>query len=260
MTTMIRPGLLVALKSTVRGGVSYQRTDIAKDEKTAKWETTRVIEDPAEHERATKARSKALAEIRAVCAPTTFGLLCPEENETELDAAIARAQAIRDEHNASATFTHVDIYVLKGRIASTDEEAARAIGQEVASLVDSMSQGIDRLDAAAIREAANKAKQMASMLSAEKAEAVDSAIEQARKAARQIVKRIEKDGEQAAIVLADIQRGSIQKARIAFLDLSQDEVRQAPAMPSVDVQRFAELESDDDEHGMNAIRTNPEVQ
>jgi len=253
MTAMIRPGLLVALKSTVHGGVSYQRTDLQKDEKTAKWETTRVIEDPAEHERATKARGKALAEIRAVCAPTTFGLLCPEENEAELDAAVARAQAIRDEHNASATFTRLDIYVLKGRIASTDEEAARAIGQEVASLVDSMNAGIDRLDAAAIREAANKAKQMASMLSAEKAEAIEGAIEQARKAARQIVKRVEKEGEAAAIVLADIQRGAVEKARIAFLDLSQDEPRtQEPAMPAVDVQRFAELGSDHE--------SNPEVQ
>lgn len=243
---MIRPGLLVALKSTVRGGVTYQRKDIEADEKTAKWETTRIVEDPAELERATKARGKALAEIRAVCSATSFGLLCPEDKETELDAAIARARVIRDEHNATATFTHVDIYALKGRVASSDEEAARAIAQEVAGLVEGMNAGIDKLDPSAIREAAQKAKQMAAMLAPEKAQAVEGAIEAARKAARQITKRIEKEGEAAAIVLADIQRGSIEKARIAFLDLEQSEVQVTQAMPAVQVQRFAELGGEHD--------------
>ena len=242
-TAMIRPGLLVALKSTVRGGVSYVRRDLESSEQMAKWETIRTIQDPAEHERATKARNKALAEIRAVCAPTTFGLLCPEDKEAELDAAIARARVIRDEHNASATFTHVDIYVLKGRIASTDEEAARAIAQEVASLIESMNSGINNLKADEIREAASKAKQMASMLSEEKAIAIDSAVEQARKAARQIVKRIEKDGETAAVVLADIQRGGIEKARLAFLDLSEERPVQESA--AVNVQRFAEMDAEE---------------
>ena len=47
-TNTIRPGLLVSLKTTVRGNVSYQHTDIEPEHLTetgqqlAKWETERA--------------------------------------------------------------------------------------------------------------------------------------------------------------------------------------------------------------------------
>jgi hypothetical protein len=240
-TQIIKPGLLVVLKSTVAGGVSYKRVDLENDANRSRWETTRIVDDPQEHDRATKARSKASAEIRAVCSATAFGLLCPEDREKDLDGAIARARAIVDEHNQSATFTRIAIYALKGRIASTDEEAARAIGEEVRSLVDAMGVGIDKLDPEAIREAATKAKALTAMLDDSQVEKVSEAIKQARSAARAIVKRVEKEGEAAAVVLADIQRGAIEKARMAFLDLDDAPAREE-SMPHVDVQRFDGIE------------------
>lgn len=252
-TAVIRPGLLVSLKSTVSGGVTYERRDldaptaeVGRD--VAKWETTRLIEDPAEHERATKARSNAVTEIRKLCSATSFGLLCPETAEAELDAAVARAKLIASEHNATAVHTKVEVFVLKGRIAASDAEAARAIGQEVAALIEGMNGAIDRLDPKAIKDAADKAKKMSSMLSPELASKVGDAVTTARAAARTIVRRVEKGGEEAAIVLADIQRGNIARARIAFLDLDTPEAPAAvgPALPAVDVRRFADLTEDDD--------------
>jgi hypothetical protein len=255
-SSIIRPGILVALKSTVSGGVKYQRVDIERAETAAgaalaKWETTRVIEDPAEHDRAVKTRAKALAEVRALCAATSFGLLCPVDREEQLDAALERARELVKAHNETATFTHTAIYVLKGRIASTDEEAARAIGQEISALVASMNDGISKLDVGAIREAASKAQDIAAMLGEDQAKAVASAVEQARRAARQIVKRVQKDGEAAAIVLADIQRGALEKARIAFLDFdgpAAPEAGASEAAPAINVQRVGELELEAPEH------------
>ncbi len=241
-TTAIRPGLLIALHSSVIGGVFYEREELGGDARRKEWKTTRIVSEPEEREAATKARSKALAEIRAICATSAFGLLCPEDKESELDAAIVRAQEIRAAHNAGAKVTRVEIYALKGRIASTDEEAARAIGSEVAEMIAAMNSGIDKLDPKAIREAATKAKDLAAMLAPDVAEKVGGAIEQARRAARQITARIEKGGELAAIVLADIQRGAIERARMAFLDLSGD--APAPAsdpLPAVNMQRFGAL-------------------
>lgn len=247
-TSVIRPGLLVNLKSTIAGGVAYDRRDLSTGEEptdgkaVAKWETTRVIEDPEEHDRAVKARGKAVKEISAVCARTSFGLLCPESEEPALDAAVKAARALIAEHNATAKHTLVNVFVLKGRIAASDTEAARAIGQEVAAMIEAMNGAIDKLDPEAIREAATKAREMAAMLSPELATKVGAAVEAARRAARQIVKRIEKDGESAAIVLKDIQRGSIEKARIAFLDLDgADAPVVEPVVPAVNVQRFADL-------------------
>jgi hypothetical protein len=246
-TSIIRPGILVALKSSVSGGVKYSRVnrEARIDEEgqaVAEWETTRVITDPEEHERATKVRSAALGLARDICSPTTFGLLCPMEREGELDAALAQARALIAEHNAVASCTKVAIFVLKGRIAATDEEAAKAIGAEVQALIAQMNEGIDRMDVEAIRKAAKAAQDMAAMLSEEKQAAVEGAIEAARRAARQIVKRVEKQGEQAAVVLADIQRGGIERARIAFLDLDTGAAPAGEAMPSVDMQRLGDLD------------------
>lgn len=60
----LRPGLLVSLKTSCTGNVSYTRADIEaghmteEGKKRAKWETERTIEDPIEHEAAIKVQSK----------------------------------------------------------------------------------------------------------------------------------------------------------------------------------------------------------
>lgn len=251
-TTMIRPGILVALKTSVAGGVSYTRVDLdapvegLEGSSVARWETTRKLDDAAEHERATKTRSKAAAVIGALCARTAFGLLVPEgAAEEALDRAVEAAHGmVREFNEGGATYTRISLYVLKGRIASTDAEAARAIGSEVASLVSEMGSAIDRLDPTAIRNAATRAAEIGMMLGEEQQAVVEDAIIQARKAARMIVKRIEKEGEAAAIVLADVQRGAIEKARIAFLDLDEPTAI-GEASPAVDLNRVAALDLED---------------
>lgn len=249
----IRPGVLVVVKSSVFGGVTYQRTDLDADgmpveegADVARWETTRIIEDKDEHERAVKARGKAISLIRKECQETTFGLLCPEQREGALDAAIAKAREIVDAHNASAASTKISIHTLKGRVASNDAEAARAITSEIGQLVVQMDRGIAQLDSKAIRAAADRAREMSAMLDDSVKGKIDAAIEQARKAARTIVKRIEKEGEDKAIVLMDIQRGQIESARIAFLDMSGDNAAPVEALPAVQAQRFAALDVDNE--------------
>lgn len=279
-STTIRPGLLVSLKSSVVGGVTYQRVNLDADvpcddcesyrkssgaadpacatcrgsgvavaaaadadSEVKRWETRRIIDDKAEHERAVKCRSAALARIRKVCSTTSFGLLCPAEQEAALDIAIADARALVDAHNAVAKSTRVSVYALKGRVASDDAEAARAITSEIGALVTRMTDGINAFDPNAIREAATRARELSAMLSDDKAAKIDAAIEQARKAARTIVRRIEVEGEARETVLLDIQRGQIESARIAFLDLSgADDATTAPASPEIDARRFAALD------------------
>lgn len=247
--SVIRPGLLVSVKSTVAGGVSYQREDLAADPEAegasvTVWKTKRVIDDPVEHEAATKCRSAALAMIRRCCASTSFGLLCPTDQEGALDAAIKGARALVEEFNDTATRTRVAVFALKGRVASNDAEAARAITDEIAGLVTAMSTGINEFDPKKIKEAANKARELSGMLSEGRQEKIGAAIEQARKAARTIVKRIEKEGEARELVMLDIQRGQIESARIAFLDLSSEPVADVILTPAVDGQRFADLDLD----------------
>ena len=243
----IRPGLLVSLKTTCQGGAVYEREELGKEQldnggEQVAWQTRRIIENPAEHEAAKKCRSKARGLIARVCVTTNFGLLCPTEREPELDAAMAEARRMVADHNGGSSIK-LGIFVIKGRIAGTDEEAARSILSEVSGLVEEMNSGIDRLDVEAIREAADRAKRMSAMLEVEQAVKVGEAVAQARSAARLITKRA---GEDPKLVLLDIQRGSIERARIAFLDLSDDAVVPGEQLPQVSAQRFANLDTEEE--------------
>lgn len=247
-TAIMKPGILVSLKTSLKGSVVYERRDLEDktegETETERWETTKVIEDKTEHEKATKARSKARSMIAAHCCPTSFGLLCPLSKEDELNEAIREARRMVEDFNESAVRARVDVYVLKGRIADSDEEATRAIASDVTSLLEEMQAGIKAVDVKAIRDAANKARAMGAMLDEDKQAQVTRAIDVARKAAREIVKRVEKGGEAADVVLEEIATKPIESARFAFLDLDDDDVKktEGDTLPSVELGRLAALD------------------
>jgi hypothetical protein len=244
----IRPGLLVSLKTSVRGGVTYTRRDLATETAAgaveteaaaaaravvSTWETTRTIVDAEEHRRAIETRGRVRSVISRECIGSSFGLLCPQARETELQGAITEAQRIAAEFNATARHCRIDVYTLTGRVASDDVQAARAIGAEVRELVASMQAGIMAADPGAIREAANKARELAGMLAPEVAGNVSEAIEAARKAAREIVRRVEKDGERAADVVQSLRLDAFDGSRFAALDLDDGPAAApAPVMPA----------------------------
>lgn len=226
-TQIIRPGLLVSLKTTLRGGVAYAKRTIEAEHQEgassiAAWETTRVISDAAEHASAVVARSKARSLVTSVCCPSSFGLLCPQVREDALAAAIEEAFAVADAHNKIAGYTRLDVYVISGRIADNDEQAARAIGSEVRDLIAAMEQGVRSASPEVIREAANKARAISGMLSPEAAAKVSAAIKEVRSVAREIVRRVEKAGEQAASVVEGLKLEALDSARFAVLDLTEE--------------------------------------
>lgn len=241
--SVLKPGLLVSLKTSVWGGVSYRRVDLEAAHETqdgaqvARWETTREIPDPAEFEAATAARNKARALVSGVCCASSFGLLCPVEREADLEAAIIEARKLADAHNAGAALSRVEVYVLAGRVAVDDVEAARAVASEVRGLLADMEAGIRAAAPERIREAANRARSVAGMLSDETAGKVQEAIKEARQAARQLVKRVEKAGEAAAVVVAELNVQAIQAARFAFLDLEAEAQAEgiAPTVAALDL-------------------------
>lgn len=227
--TTLRPGLLVSCRTRVRGGIHYDRRDLERDhiengERRARWETLRRISAPEEHERAEQARSKASSLIYGACMQSAFGLLCAEADEDKLMAAIAAARAVCAAHNETATMTYAEVNVLIGRIAETDQEAIAAINGELVELLARMERAVAAADVKAIREAASRAKAIGGMLSDEANLRVTNAVKQARTAARQLVKRVEKASEDAAAVVAELKVGAIEEARFAFLDLGPTEV------------------------------------
>ncbi len=239
-TTTLRPGLLVSMKTSIRGNVAYERRTIVPEHingagvEESKWETERTVANPAEFERAKELRNKASRYVRSVCAASAFGLLCPESKAEELAAAIAEARRLVEDFNATAELSQIGVYVITGRVAPDDVEAVRAINSEVRDLLSDMAQGVEKLDVASIRDAANRARQLGSMLSPNAEARVRIAIDAARESARKIVKA----GETAA---AEIDMSTVRKItemRTTFLDLDEA----APTAQVAQVGRAVDLE------------------
>lgn len=219
----LRPGILVSLKTSTRGNVSYERYDLETGKRledgaqVARWETKRTIADPDEWELAAKARSKAAGLIRKVCVHSAFGLLCPEADKDDLDAAIRAARKVVEDFNSTAKLTRVDVFAMNGRVAADDVEAVKSINSEIRDLMEAMEEGIKNCDASVIRDAANKARNVGQMLTPAASERVATAIAIARQSAKEIVKA----GEQASLEVDNRAIRKIREARTAFLDLDE---------------------------------------
>lgn len=231
-TSTLRPGLLVSLKTSLRGNISYTHQVVEDEhivadtgEAKEKWETVRTVTDPEEHEAAKKARSKATGMIRSVCSQSAFGLLCPEADADKLDKAVEAARAVTDEFNNSAKLSRLSVYVISGRIAADDVEAVKAINSEVRELLDSMEQGIKNLDVKTIRDSASRAREIGQMLSPDAQARVTIAIEAARDAAKKIVKA----GEDASTEIDLSAARKVSEQRTAFIDLDDAQEVAAPA-------------------------------
>lgn len=239
-TSTLRPGFLVSLKTTLRGGVHYVRKDLTAEQEAeaaaaatgerTKWETERTINDPKEYKAARTARSKAAGLVRSVCSQSAFGLLCPEVDSDKLEKAVAAARKVIDDFNTSSSLSTISIFVLTGRVMPDDVEAVRAINSEIRELMADMATGIEGNNVEAIREAASRVKGIGEMLSADAQAKVQLAVETARSTAKSIVKNGSGDVDVSAV-------RRIKDLSKSFLDLDDAGEIGAPkaAAPAIDM-------------------------
>lgn len=221
----LRPGLLVSVRTSIKGNCSYAVTELEGEHmlangmtSQARWETLKTVKDKDEHERASQARSKCRSVISAVCSQSAHhGLLCLQENRDKLEAACQEADRIVREFNSSAEVSALVVSVVVGEIAPDDVRAIRSINNELRELIDGMAQGLAELNVDKIRDAANRAKSMTGMLEANAKESVQRAIDVARKTAREIVKA----AETGAAEVDKVAIARIVEARTSFLDLDE---------------------------------------
>lgn len=240
-TQVLVPGILVALKTGVNGGVEYRHAEIEEDEegRVKRWETTRFMEDPAERKAAGELAGKAGWLIARLCVRTSFGMLCRNDREAELDAAVVEARRLATEFNARARHSFVNVSAIKGRIADNDEEATRAILNEVTDLLARMDRGLAEADIGLIRDAASRAGRLSGMMTEDSGTQISAAVKAARQAARAIVKRGEDLSNQIANDVVEAEKASFAKARFSFLEEAATVIE---ALPSVNLQRGASLE------------------
>jgi hypothetical protein len=237
----LRPGFAVQIKCPVEGGVTYRVQPILADapseggESVAKWETTRITADAAEHAAAVALRAKVRNGLTAHCYRVgVFGLMADAPGHAALAEATIAAHAEVDAFNASARTCRISLGVLSTVVRSDDAETVRAIRSEIGSMLREVDAGIKAADPERIRKACNEARVAGQALSADASQAVADAVEAARKVARDMVKRVKESGEGAADTLRTIKLDALRDARIAFLDLDpareESEVMQAPRL------------------------------
>lgn len=241
-TQVMVPGILVALKTSVRGGVEYQQVPIEEDEdgKVKRWETTRIMDDPEERKAAGEISGKASTIIARLCVRTNFGMLCRTDREAELDAAVIEARQMVREFNQKARYSFVHVSAIKGRIADNDEDAIRAICDEARDILNEMDLALSNDNVKLIQASAQRAKKLTEMMTDDSSTQLNAALTAARKAAREITKRGEDLSDKVAKVKIEVDKEAFTKARFSFLETAA-EVTGEP-IPAVDLQRFAELE------------------
>ena len=213
--TIIRPGYLVSLKTTLIGNVSYhkqvlEREHIVEDgSEEARWETKRVIGNKNEHQLGRKLQGEARGKIFTVCTNTAFGLLCPEEKAAELQQAIREAKEVAADFNRTARLSRMNVYVIVGKIAPDRFDVVSAMAAEALELLTSIQNGIRNRDALVIREAASELRKLSDMFSENGRSKLQDALNAGRGAARKIVKAPEGPQHEleveAALLVRDVQ-------------------------------------------------------
>lgn len=246
--SILRPGLLVAVSTEVRGNVKYERIELEEEhldeagQAVSRWETGKAVADPEEHARAVKVRDKCRSLIRSVCAESAFGFLCPQADVEKLDAVILEANQLAAEFNGSARLSRVSFNVMVGEVAADDERAIKAMNEQARQVIAAMASGIESMDPKVIRANAERAKELGKMMSKAAGLKMEGAVKVAREVANEVAKAV-RAGEVAALEVDKDAINKLMEARTVFLDLEEAGEMKAPVMVGRAIELAPEAEA-----------------
>jgi hypothetical protein len=253
----MKPSYLVSVKTSLNGGIQYNRKDVRDEHledgsEEQEWNTTKVISDPEEYKVATLLRAKVAGMISNKCKLTPFGLICPEGEIETVQLTEQLAQLEVEEYNINAKYTTISLNVMMGYIASDDVQAAQRIAKQMRDLATEMKRCVRAGDIEGIREAAKTANQMRAILGEEEKARVSLAVKEARDAARTITKEVVKNGKKVDAVVPALKVGAISKMRLAFIDIDEGDASKngkakKDKLPTANVKRMAGVEITGDE-------------
>lgn len=222
---MLKPGILVSIKTSQSGNRSYQKQELERAHLTeggverSRWNTTKIVFDPEEAKAAAQIANRARYLVTRLCADTAHGPLCPVDRRDDLTAAINESRAMVRDFNESAVFSRVEVNVICGEIIADDLNTVRALFSETEKFMAEMQQGLAELDVKKVRAVCVKALDVGQMLSPEASATMTLAVNAARAACKKIVAA----GEQAAVEIDERAIHTIGVARSSFLDFGMSE-------------------------------------
>lgn len=250
MSVKIRPGILVTLSTSIEGGIQYERIDLKAERADdgaliEEWETQKTTEDPEEYEEAVKVRQKVRSLVKSCCVWTPFGMICPHDEVANLDRAFREAAERVEAFNADAQTCRVVYRSLRGEIAEDQVESIQSIREHVGALVSEMQSALRDGDVASIRDCASQATQMGRLLEqdSDARGLLGRAVKAARSAAREIVRKVEKQGDSLVSVLNEANLSAVSQARFVFLEA---DALERPVSPKLDATEYDDNSDEQD--------------
>ena len=197
----LKPGVLVVVKSSVRGGAEYDRQELSTDgldpagaKQIRSWQTVQRVSDPDELAEARRVRGYAVGAIWNRASVTPYGLIVSDDRLEALAEAVERARERVDAFNAKARHVRVTLRVLKTRLVP--EEASEAFEAEAEETLEDLEARVDAesLDVEETRKAADRATALAEVLDGSLASRVLAKIQEARAAATAAAREARGDG------------------------------------------------------------------
>jgi len=177
-------------------------------------ETRKTIRAREEYDRAAEVVSSCRTVLRRVIRATAIGWLCPVTDEAALDEAFAAIKEACATHNRTARRHFVRASLVKARIASDDESAAREIAGQIRELTEELEAALGEVSPEKIRDAAARLLGFAPIVGA-----TGSAVEAARAAAK-AAKAAAKKGEDVESAFAAVDLSPVSALRGLALEWS----------------------------------------
>lgn len=234
----MRECFLVAAKISVRGGIKYshanEQTETEGSKETAKWETTRRLDDKAEYAKAQSIRNRFNRAVRGLGVDSPIGIIVPMDRDDLIQDMDQEWSALVSDFNLGSRFSTIRMDLEKFEIKG---ENMRAMENVLGSMRETLSDLRDALEAADYDEVRDVVKRMRgyiSVLPDQEAATMQLAIDDARTQAREIRKALVRKGEQIEDVKRTISVATVDLARFALLDEEGDEpLEDAPTASDV---------------------------
>lgn len=240
----IKPSVLLGKSISRAAGITYQRTLLDESEKggteSRRWETLRVIPNVDEFKASGALVAECNRALMKVCVKTAVGLLCSKDNEKALDDTVAEIRSMIETANETYATVRISAAFVKGVIESSDDEAAKAITQDIQGFLANLYDAIEKCDVKKIRQTVLSMKGIDTLLPSVESEKIKAAMMAAKKVAKTIVAEVEKKGREITEVKQEFDLSEIDVARIAFVEIAPTAAAMAAEPPAPDIVEASE--------------------
>ena len=245
----LRPGWLIVDDLHVSTGAKYRTSEqheaIEGQTLHGNWRNDKTVANVEEQKAVLRTKKRAYAEVRKLGYWMLAGTFVPLDKADELEAALIESNRIVAEYNAQAKFTHIRGSLIPIQVTSDNTIAAEAVWKRARQVLEEMTDAIDKLDVAKIRETLRSASNIETIFPAEQAEKITKAFKVCKKIAFNIKRK--QAGKTNKLKELQAQIRNVDVARIMFIEATDFPEGPTISLPPISLGNIEIDELDADE-------------